>query len=64
MADNTFHLVIASVGKTLFDSRAQSVTVPGASGEMQLLPHHEAIVTTLKPGHISVKDQEGVSTLV
>ncbi len=59
MAENTFHLVVASVGKTLFDSRAQSVTVPGAAGEMQLLPHHEAIVTTLKSGTISVKDQQG-----
>lgn len=59
MAENTFHLVVASVGQTFFDSRAQSVTVPGAAGEMQLLAHHEAIVTTLKLGTISVKDQEG-----
>ncbi|MBP9757717.1 MAG: F0F1 ATP synthase subunit epsilon [Candidatus Pacebacteria bacterium] len=63
MADNTFHLVVASVGKSMFDSRAQSVTVPGASGVMTILPHHEPIVTTLKEGTISVRDQEGtVST--
>jgi F-type H+-transporting ATPase subunit epsilon len=59
MAENTFHLVVASVGKTLFDDRARSVTVPGTSGEMQLLAHHEAIVTTLKTGTISIKDQHG-----
>ena len=59
MAENTFHLVIASVGQTLFDSRAQSVVVPGAAGEMTILPHHEPIVTTLKKGFISVKNQEG-----
>ncbi len=62
MAENTFHLVIASVGETLFDSRAQSVTVPGASGEMQVLAHHEAIVTTLKPGTITVKHQSGTAS--
>ncbi len=63
MADNTFHLVIASVGESLFDNRAQSVSVPGASGVMTILPHHEPIVTTLKEGTISVKDESGsVST--
>ena len=60
MAENTFHLVIASVGQTLFDSRAQSVIIPGAAGEMTILPHHEPIVTTLNKGSISVKNQEGI----
>lgn len=59
MADNTFHLVIASVGQSLFDGHAQSVTVPGAAGVMTILPHHEPIVTTLKEGSISVKDETG-----
>lgn len=59
MAEHTFHLVIASVGESLFDNRAQSVTVPGASGVMTILPHHEPIVTTLKAGAISLKDQAG-----
>lgn len=60
MAENTFHLVIANVGQTLFDSRAQSVVVPGTAGEMTILPHHEPIVTTLNKGSISVKNQEGI----
>ncbi len=59
MAENTFHLVIASVGETLFDNLAQSVVVPGSAGEMTILPHHEPIVTTLNTGAISVKNQEG-----
>ena len=53
---NTFHLVVASVGETRFDGAALSVTVPGAAGELTLLPHHEPRVTTLKPGTITVKD--------
>ena len=59
MAENSFHLVIASVGETFFDSRAQSVVVPGTAGEMTILPHHEPIVTTLNKGTISLKNQDG-----
>jgi F-type H+-transporting ATPase subunit epsilon len=59
MAENTFHLVIASVGETKYDGRALSAVLPGAAGEMTILPHHEALVTTLKEGSISVKDQGG-----
>lgn len=52
---NTFHLIIASVGDTKFDGAASSVTLPGEAGELTLLPHHEPIVTTLKPGVITVR---------
>ena len=56
---NTFHLVIASVGETRFDGAATSVTLPGESGQFTILPHHEALVTTLKPGTILVRESEG-----
>lgn len=63
MADhpNTFHLVVASVGETRFDGAAVSVTLPGAAGEFTILPHHEPIVTTLKPGTIVVRETIGES---
>jgi F-type H+-transporting ATPase subunit epsilon len=52
---NTFRLVIASVGETLFDGAASSVTLPGTQGVMTVLANHEPIVTTLKKGTIVVK---------
>ena len=55
MAANTFHLVIASVGETRFDSAAESATLPGVDGVLTVLPHHEAFVTILKKGTINVK---------
>ncbi|MDP3645555.1 MAG: F0F1 ATP synthase subunit epsilon [bacterium] len=58
---NTFQLVIASVGETRFDGEAISVTLPGESGELTILPHHEPIVTTLKPGTITVRALHGES---
>ena len=62
MSDNhptTLHLVIASVGETRFDGAATSATFPGASGEFTILPHHEPLVTTLKPGTIVVHESIG-----
>lgn len=56
---NTLLLTIASVGDTRFDGAVRSVTLPGAAGEFTILPHHEPIVTTLKPGTIVVRDASG-----
>ena len=55
---NTFHLVISSVGETLFDGAASSATLPGADGELTILAHHEPFVTTLTGGTISVRRQD------
>ena len=52
---NTFRLVIASVGETHFDGAAASVTLPGTDGVLTVLPNHEPFVTTLKRGIILVK---------
>lgn len=56
---NTFHLTIASVGETRFDGASVSATFPGTAGEFTVLANHEAIVTTLKPGTITVREAEG-----
>lgn len=48
-------LVIAKVNESLFDGEAQSVTVPGATGEMTVLANHEPLITTLKQGTIVVR---------
>lgn len=58
MAANTFHLIIASVGDTAFDSAAESATLPGVAGEFTVLAHHEPLVTILKKGRIRVKAGE------
>ena len=52
---DTFHLVIASVGETRFDAPALSATIPTTGGEITILAHHAPIVTTLKSGTITVR---------
>lgn len=56
---HTFHLILTSVEGAKFDGEAVSVTVPGAAGEMTLLAKHEPIITTLKPGTITVRKEVG-----
>ncbi len=60
--DHTFHLVIASVGKTLYDGRASSATIPGEAGEFTILAHHEPLVTTIKRGAVTVREASGTKT--
>ena len=56
---NSFHLVISSVGETLFDGSVLSATLPGSDGELTVLAHHEPLVTTLVNGTITVRTQSG-----
>jgi F-type H+-transporting ATPase subunit epsilon len=49
------HVIIAKLDQILYDGEAQSLTVPGSAGEMTVLGHHEPLITTLKPGVITVR---------
>lgn len=51
-------LTIAKIDEVLWSGEADSVTVPGAEGEMTILSHHAPIITTLKAGNITVKKQK------
>ena len=52
-------VVIAKVDQNLYDGEADSLTVPGADGEMTVLPEHMPVVTTLKAGTITVRSAQG-----
>ncbi|MPZ24824.1 MAG: F0F1 ATP synthase subunit epsilon [Dehalococcoidia bacterium] len=45
----------------LSEEGVESVTVPGADGELTLLPRHAALMTGLKPGPLTVR-KGGVET--
>lgn len=51
--------MIARVDGPVFDAPATLVTVPGAEGEMTILPQHEAFISPLKQGTITVKNTDG-----
>jgi F-type H+-transporting ATPase subunit epsilon len=56
-------LVIAKVTEVYFDGEAASVTLPGAEGEMTVLPEHEPLITTLKKGTVTVRQKSEASPL-
>jgi F-type H+-transporting ATPase subunit epsilon len=55
-------VTIARVHANVFQGEAKSLTVPTAAGEVTVLAKHEPMVTTLKPGTITVRDAAGDHT--
>ena len=56
---NLLKLTISRVDGPVFDGDVIAVAVPGAAGEMQLLAHHEALISPLKQGSITVTRNDG-----
>lgn len=54
-------LTVSKIDKVLFAGPAESVTVPGAAGEMTVLSNHMPLITTLKAGTIIVKREDGTT---
>ena len=52
-------ITIAKVHENLFQGEAQSVTAPTVDGEVTVLSKHEPLVTTLKPGTVTVRTVGG-----
>ena len=50
-----FPLRIFSIDREVFIGQVHSVTVPGASGQMQVLPDHTPLVSLLKEGDIIIE---------
>ena len=53
----TIRCEIVSQDRTVFQDDVDIVVLPGASGEMGILPHHAPVLTTLKYGVIKVRRQ-------
>jgi len=51
----TIRCEIVSQDRTVFQGDVDSVILPGAAGEMGILPHHAPVLTTLKYGVIKVR---------
>lgn len=42
----------------MFEGEAKELQVPGVDGDMTILPHHSALVTTLRKGKVRVRMSE------
>ena len=59
MAD-TMQFDLVSPERKLASGQATSVHIPGADGDMTAMPDHAPVVTTLRPGILSVEMDGGV----
>lgn len=55
------HLEIVTPEKKVFSDQVENVYLPGADGELGILPSHAGLVTALKPGELRYQ-QGGVVT--
>lgn len=53
----TFELV--SPERLLVSEQVESVVIPGTEGEMTVMAHHAPVMTTIKPGVVTVKPVSG-----
>lgn len=53
----TIRCEIVSQDRKVFEGDVDIVVLPGAAGEMGILPHHAPLLTTLKYGVIKVRSQ-------
>ncbi len=63
MAD-TMQFDLVSPERKLVSGAAKSVLIPGAEGDMVAMPDHAPIITTLRPGVLTVEMDSGTQEFV
>ena len=60
----TLHFELVSPEKLLFSGEVEQVDVPGAEGDFGVLAGHAPVVTTLRPGILTVHGAGGAQQIV
>jgi F-type H+-transporting ATPase subunit epsilon len=60
----TFHFDLVSPEKLLFSGDVEQVDVPGIEGDFGVLASHAPMVTTLRPGILTVRGASGAEKIV
>ena len=58
MADH-LHFELVSPERLLVDTEAARVLVPGSEGDFEVLPDHAPVMSTIRPGVLSVQKADG-----
>ena len=54
-----FQFDLVSPERLLVSQQVESVVIPGAEGEMTVMARHAPVMTTIKPGLVTVQPAEG-----
>jgi len=57
-----FQFELVSPERLLVSAKVESVIIPGVEGEMTVLAHHAPVMTSVKPGVVTVKAADGAET--
>ncbi len=63
MAD-TMQFDLVSPERRLVSTQASSVQIPGADGDLTAMPSHAPLITTLRPGILTVETPDGTQEYV
>ena len=55
------HFELVSPARLLFSGEVSSVIIPGTEGEMTIMPSHAPVLSTLRPGIVTVAKDGGTS---
>src|ERR1700712_301667 len=58
----TFPFELVSPERLIFSGQVEEVVVPGVEGEMTVLKDHAPLMTTLKPGFVTIGEAAGRQT--
>ena len=53
------HFELVSPAKLLFSGEVASVQIPGTEGEMGIFPGHAPVLSTLRPGVVTISREQG-----
>lgn len=55
---------VVSTERSIFSGEARFVVVPGAAGELGVLPGHTPLLTAVRPGTVHIEAADGTDTYV
>jgi F-type H+-transporting ATPase subunit epsilon len=55
---------LVSPERSLMSAQVKSVQIPGADGDMTAMPNHAPLITTLRPGILTVHTEKGTEEFV
>jgi F-type H+-transporting ATPase subunit epsilon len=61
--ENSFQLDIISLTRPAFSGKVDSVTVPGAEGEMTILKNHIPLITPLASGEVVIRNGKEITNM-
>ncbi|TIT23398.1 MAG: F0F1 ATP synthase subunit epsilon [Mesorhizobium sp.] len=54
-----FKFELVSPERLLVSEQVETVVIPGAEGEMTVMAHHAPVMTTIKPGVVTLRTAQG-----